>query len=200
MITGLIIARYQPAHITHGEVFDYAKKNGVDKLVVIKGSADKQRMPRYPFTAEESTTMVDMYLKRNGIPYELIALNDVSSGGIKKDTEVLDESDLEQHIEYAQRLISQIPKFDVAILVNPSIVRPLKRLEYPILTPTSKIHCSATFIRREYTLNGDRCEDLLLPEQVKYMDEHGLYEIMARVGQEEFSEDIMKLKQNQKGR
>ena len=185
MTTGLVIARYQPAHVTHLEVFEFAKQQGIDELVVVKGSADKYRIPRHPFTPTECVDMLDMYLKRANINYHIFALEDVSQN-IKSDSEELTEQDLNNYESYAKMLISKLPKFEVALLGNPTIKIPLERLGYNVIPPRSELHCSATYIRREYTLHGDRCEDLLIPEQVAYMDRFGLYDIMKDIGLQEF--------------
>jgi len=191
MKTGLIIGRYQPIHITHAEVFAMAKYIGLEKLIVIKGSSEKYRMPRHPFTPYECVDMVEMYLKRTKMDYEIFPIPDVSQN-IKSDSEKLTEQDLKDYVEYAKMLISKVPRFDVAIVGNPTIAIPLQKLGYETIKPESKIKCTATYIRREYTLHNDRCEDLLLPEQVKYMDEHGLYKIMKEIGKEEFKHLVKK--------
>jgi len=185
MTTGLIIARYQPAHVTHQEVMEFAKDQGVDRLVVVKGSADKFRIPRHPFMPEECTDMTRMYLERVGLPYSIHALADVSQN-IKQDDEQLREEDIIEYTKFAELLVAQLPKFDVAIIANPTIGQPLARMGYPVIRPTSNIHCTATYVRREYTLHGDRCEDLLLPEQVRHMDTHNLYDVMKQIGKQEF--------------
>ena len=192
MTTALVIARYQPAHITHYEVFQLAKEKGIERLVVVKGSADKFRIPRHPFTPQECTDMVEMYLKRTGLEYSVYALPDVSQH-IKQDDEELNEDDIADYTRYAKMLIEQLPKFEVAIIGNPTIGTPLRRLGYQVIQPTSKINCSATYIRRQYTLFGDRCEDLLLPEQVKYMDDHGLYDIIRDTGAHEFRQELLQM-------
>lgn len=189
MKTGLVIARYQPAHVSHLEVFEFAKQQGIEKLIVVKGSADKFRIPRHPFTPEECVDMAEMYLKRSGLEYEIHPLPDVSQH-IKQDDEELTEDDLARYERYAKMLIAQLPAFDVAIVGNPTIGTPLQRLGYEIIKPIGRINASATYIRREYTLRGDRCEDLLLPEQVQYMDQHGLYDIMRQMGLQEFKEEM----------
>ena len=189
MTKGLVIARYQPAHISHMEVFDFAKQQGIDELFVIKGSADKQRIPRHPFTPEECVDMVEMYLKRINIKYSIFPLEDVSQN-IKKDDEYLSETDLKDYERYALMLISKVPKFEVAILGNPTIKVPLERLGYKVIPPMGEMSCSATYIRREYALHNDRCEDLLLPEQVDYMDKNGLYDIMKETCLEEFRGEL----------
>lgn len=189
MTSGLVIARYQPAHVTHLEVFEFAKAQGIEKLVVVKGSADKFRIPRHPFTPKECVDMLEMYLKRTGLEYVICPLADVSQN-IKQDDEPLDEKDIEEYTRYAEMLIRQVPSFEIAIVGNPIIGVPLERLGYKIIAPRSRIHCSATYIRREYTLRGDRCEDLLLPEQVEYMDRNGLYDIMKEIGMQEFRAEL----------
>jgi len=186
MVTGLIIGRFQPPHLTHMETFEFAKKQGIDKLIVVKGSADKYRIPRHPFTPEECIDMLDMYLKRTGLEYEIHALADVSQK-IKSDSEPLTETDLVAYERYAKMLINKLPPFDIAIVGNPTVKIPLERLGYKVIPPKSEMYCSATYIRKEYTLRGDRCEDLLLSEQVRYMDEKGLYKIMKEIGQKEFA-------------
>jgi len=186
MITGLVIGRFQPPHVTHMETFEYAKRQGIDKLIVVKGSADKYRIPRHPFTPEECVDMLDMYLKRTGLAYEIHALDDVSQY-IKSDSEPLTEKDIVDYERYARMLIDKLPPFDIAFVGNPTIKIPLERLGYRVIPPKSEIYCTATYIRKEYTLRGDRCEDLLLPEQVRYMDQKGLYKIMKDIGQEEFA-------------
>jgi nicotinamide mononucleotide adenylyltransferase len=185
MKTGLVIARYQPAHVSHMEVFNFAKEQGIDKLVVVKGSADKYRIPRHPFTPKECVDMVEMYLKKTGLEYVICPLDDVSQN-IKQDDEELSEDDITDYIRYAKMLIDQLPPFQAAIVGNPTIGTPLKRLGYEVIQPKGEINCSATYIRREYTLRNDRCEDLLLPEQVRYMDQHGLYRVMKEIGNQEF--------------
>ncbi|MCB9359275.1 hypothetical protein H6503_05050 [Candidatus Woesearchaeota archaeon] len=188
----LVIARYQPAHISHMEVFEFAKAQGIEKLVVVKGSADKYRIPRHPFTPNECCDMVEMYLKRTGLEYEIVPMEDVSQN-IKQDDEELNDDDIERYTRYAKQLIARVPGFDTAIVGNPTIGTPLERLGYRIIKPQGEINCSATYIRREYTLHNDRCEDLLLPEQVRYMDEKGLYDIMKEIGKEEFKREIASL-------
>ncbi len=185
MVTGLIIGRYQPPHMTHLEVFEFAKEQGIDKLLVIKGSSDKQRMIRHPFTPQECTDMLEMYLKRTGLEYQIFPLVDVSEH-IKQDDEPLNETDIADYTRYAEMLIEALPPFDVVIAGNPTIGEPLERLGYKVIQPKGEINCSATYIRRQYTLYGDRCEDLLLPEQVDYMDRNGLYDVMKEIGLQEF--------------
>ena len=185
MLTGLLIGRYQPPHLTHMEVFEFAKKQGIEKLIVVKGSADKYRIPRHPFTPWECVDMLKMYLDKSGLEYEIHVIDDVSQK-IKSDNEEITEEDMERYTKYAKMLIKKIPKFDVAIIGNPTIAVPLERLGYNVIKPSGFINCSATYIRREYTLRGDRCEDLMLPEQVRYMDKHGLYKIMKEIGEIEF--------------
>src|SRR3989344_8469746 len=92
-LTGLIIGRYQPPHLTHLEVFKFAKRQGIEKLLIVKGSADKYRIPRHPFTPDECIDMVEMYLKRAGLNYEIFPLEDVSQN-IKQDDEELSEKDI----------------------------------------------------------------------------------------------------------
>jgi len=190
MTTGLLIGRYQPAHITHGEVIEFVKQQGIEKLVIVKGSAQKNRIPRHPFTSSESISMLDMYLERADIEYDRFCVDDVSKN-VKKDNEELTEQDLQQYEKFAKRIIELTPKFDVVATANPVIMIPFQRLGYDTITPISKTNCSSTYIRREYTLRGDRCEDLLLPEQVEFMDKKGLYDIMKKIGEEEFKEELL---------
>lgn len=186
-LTGLVIARYQPPHLTHMEVFEFAKQLGIERLIVVKGSADKQRIPRHPFTPDECIDMLEMYLKRIGMKYEIYPVNDISKS-VKLDNEELTEQDIKVYEQYAKKVIESVPPFDIVISGNPTIAIPFERLGYKVIKPNSEICCSSTYIRKEYSLRGDRCEDLLLPEQVEYMDMHKLYNIMKEVGEQEFKD------------
>jgi cytidyltransferase-like protein len=186
MTTGLIIGRYQPPHVSHLEVFEFAKKQGIEKLLVVKGSADKSRKPRHPFTSQECTDMLEMYLNRTGLEYQIFQIDDLTE--VKKDDEELTESDIIRYSRYAKMLEDTLPKFDVVIAGNPVITLPFERLGYKIMKPKGEINCSSTYIRKQYCLHGDRCEDLLLPEQVAYMDKNGLYRIMNDICKGEFNE------------
>ena len=61
MTTGLVIGRFQPTHISHYETFEYAKEKGIDHLIVVKGSAEKCRIPRHPFTSDECVDMLNSH-------------------------------------------------------------------------------------------------------------------------------------------
>jgi bifunctional NMN adenylyltransferase/nudix hydrolase len=53
----VVIGRFQPVHLAHKELFDFAHERA-DKVIVIIGSANQPRTFKNPFTADERASMI----------------------------------------------------------------------------------------------------------------------------------------------
>lgn len=95
-MNGLLIGRFQPFHLGHLQALQFALSK-VDKLWIGLGSSNKPPQKDNPFSSEQREQMI------------LSSINQ----SMKERISIYPIPDLDNHIEWIEKIDSIVPKFDV---------------------------------------------------------------------------------------
>jgi len=148
---GLIIGRFQPFHLGHLRLIEFAARE-VDSLIIGTGSSQESHTRQNPFTAEERRMMVENSITGK---FEIFDIPDVN-----------DDRTWVSHVEKI------VPKFDSVYTYGELERQLFKEAGYPVrATPFfDRGNYSGTEIRRRI-LAGEEWKDLVPEGTLKVMNE-----------------------------
>jgi nicotinamide-nucleotide adenylyltransferase len=138
-MNGLLIGRFQPFHLGHLEALQFALSK-VEKLWVGLGSSNKPIQKNNPFSAEERQKMI---------------LSSIDNS-MKEKISIYHIPDLDNHIEWIEKIDSIVPKFDI-VFSNDELTKHL-------YSKRSVTVCSIPFLDRK-NLSGTNIRDLIISDQ-----------------------------------
>ncbi|MFH1721704.1 MAG: nicotinamide-nucleotide adenylyltransferase [Candidatus Altiarchaeota archaeon] len=159
MTTALFIGRFQPFHLGHLKVLEWAADRN-DKLLVGIGSSQEQGTEKNPFSFEQRKQMIETSMKIDQSKYEIYPVPDIN-----------DPPNWVKHVK------DLLPHFDV-VYTNSDLERELfKKAKYAVVVPPyfARKKYKATDIRRSIKENGNWRQ--LVPE--------GTRKVIEEVGGEE---------------
>ena len=138
-MNGLLIGRFQPFHLGHLEALQFALSK-VEKLWVGLGSSNKPIQKNNPFSAEERQKMI---------------LSSIDNS-MKEKISIYHIPDLDNHIEWIEKIDSIVPKFDI-VFSNDELTKHL-------YSKRSVKVDSIPFLDRK-NLSGTNIRDLIISDQ-----------------------------------
>ena len=73
---GLFVGRFQPLHKGHLDVIEKISRQ-CDEIVIVIGSANRQKECKNPLSYEERKTILESVLKKSNINYNIEMINDI---------------------------------------------------------------------------------------------------------------------------
>ena len=170
MTRGLFIGRFQPYHLGHKMMIDFAL-NKTDDLIIVIGSSQSCYELRNPFTCGERILMIKESLNANKkIDQKRILIIPVP------DTNV--------HYIWTHQVDMMVPKYDYVFTNDPYTFLLFKERNIRVLSKElyRRRYLSSTEIRRRMT-NNARWEHLTSKETVKVIKDIGGVERMKELSQ-----------------
>ncbi len=135
MRRALFVGRFQPFHSGHLTVLERMRRDGIEEIVIVIGSAQYSHTKGDPFTINERKEIVESVLKDIGVKYSIVAINDVNSDSI--------------WMSNVKRLT---PKFDI-IYANGSIKKLFENEGYRVIKTLME--------RDEARISGGKVRDMI---------------------------------------
>ena len=117
MRRALFVGRFQPFHLGHLKVVKDMKRDGVEEIVIVIGSAQYSHTKEDPFTAEERAEMIHIALRSIDCKYHLVPVNDEKSDSM-----------------WVSRIESLAPRFDT-VYANGLVKTLFSEAGYKIVDP-----------------------------------------------------------------
>ncbi len=138
----LIFGRFQPFHLGHLKVIEWALKK-FDEVVLLIGMADESHTVRNPFTAGERIWMIREALKENKIGLERVITATVPTMSV--------------YVGHAFYIINLVPHVHAIITRNPVIAQVFRDAGLEVIQPPEfkREEYRGTHIRRLMLENGN---------------------------------------------
>ncbi|MEN2999990.1 MAG: nicotinamide-nucleotide adenylyltransferase [Acidilobaceae archaeon] len=107
MRRALLFGRFQPFHLGHLNIVEWALRLGFDEVVLLIGMASENYTPRNPFTAGERIEMIRLSCADRGIPLSKIITATIQT--------------METSIGSVHYVLSYVPKVETIMTRNPVI-------------------------------------------------------------------------------
>lgn len=161
MRRALLFGRFQPFHLGHLNIVEWALKLGFDEVVLLIGMASENYTPRNPFTAGERIEMIRLSCTDKGIPPSKTITATIQT--------------LETSIGSVYYVLSYVPRVEAILTRNPVISKIFLDAGIKVVQPPlfNREEWRGETIRRKIAKGDDSWKKAVTPSTASFIEEIG---------------------------